>query len=76
MKVVVLGATGMLGHMVAQVLALSPDIDVIGTYRQARISDIGLPRRIRLVGLDARRSRTNRLPRSWTAASGWSTRSV
>ena len=53
MKAVVLGVTGMLGHMVAQVLALSPDIDVIGTYRQARISDVGLPRHVRLVGLDA-----------------------
>lgn len=52
MRVVVLGVSGMWGHMVAQVLALSPDLDVIGTHRQRRISEIGLPTRIRLVGLD------------------------
>lgn len=52
MKVVVLGVSGMLGHMVARVLAESSDLEVVGSCRQGRIAPVDLPRRVRLVNLD------------------------
>lgn len=45
-RVLVLGATGMLGHMVLDYLRKQPDIEVIGTQRPESNIDIGTPYRL------------------------------